>query len=165
MPGTLYSFTPTAVDADGDILSFSISGRPLWCAFNASTGQLRGTPTQGDIGTTSSIVISVTDGEATAQLTSFTISVVGTASGSALLSWLPPTENDDGSALTNLVGYKVYWGTSPGDYSNSVTLTNPGLTSYVIEQLTPATWYFVTTAMNADGVESDYSNVATKTVM
>jgi hypothetical protein len=67
--------------------------------------------------------------------------------------------------LTNLVGSTVYWGTSPGDYSNSVTLTNPGLTSYVIEQLTPATWYFVTTAMNADGVESDYSNVATKIVM
>jgi hypothetical protein len=163
--GSTYSFAPAASDTDGDILTFSISGRPSWATFDTKTGRLRGTPTAADVGATSNIVIAVTDGDATVALAAFSIQVVGTATGAAALTWMPPTENDDGSTLTNLTGYKVYWGTSPTDFSNSITLTNPGLTSYVIDQLTPATWYFAASSVNADGVESDLSNVATKTVM
>ena len=44
------------------------------------------------------------------------------AVGSATLSWTPPTQNMDGTPLTNLAGYRVYWGTSLGDYPNSTTL-------------------------------------------
>jgi hypothetical protein len=78
-------------------------------------------------------------------------------SGATTLSWTPPTSNDDGTPLT-LTGYKIYWGLTEGNYSNSVTLDNPGLSRYVIEQLTPATWFFVATALSADG-ESPPSNV------
>jgi hypothetical protein len=163
--GSTYSFTPAASDTDGDILTFSITGRPSWATFDTKTGRLRGTPTAADVGTTSNIVVAVTDGDATVALAAFSIQVVGTATGAAALTWMPPTENDDGTTLTNLTGYKVYWGTSPTDFSNSITLTNPGLTSYVIDHLTPATWYFAASSLNADGVESDLSNVATKTVM
>ena len=67
--------------------------------------------------------------------------------------------------MTNLAGYRVYWGTTQGNYPNSVTVNNPGLSSYVVDQLTPATWYFVVTAVNSSGVESAHSNIATKTVM
>jgi hypothetical protein len=66
--------------------------------------------------------------------------------------------------LSNLAGYKVYWGTSPGNYSSSVTLANPGLASYVVGQLTPAQWHFVVTAYSATGVESGYSNAVSKTI-
>jgi hypothetical protein len=82
-----------------------------------------------------------------------------------MLSWTPPTQNTDGTALTNLAGYRVYWGTSQGNYTNSTTISNPGLSSYVVEQLTPATWYFALTAVNAAGAESSYSNVASKQVL
>jgi hypothetical protein len=85
--------------------------------------------------------------------------------GSALLVWYPPTQNIDGSALTNLAGYKVYWGTSVGNYTNSVTLTNPGLSSYMVERLPPATWYFAVTAVTSTGVESGYSNIGSKVVL
>jgi hypothetical protein len=164
MVGTQYSFTPTAADADGDILTFSISGKPSWATFTTTTGRLRGTPTQADVGSSSNIVISATDGAATVALNAFTINVVATAAGSVTLSWQPPSENDDGTPLSDLAGYKVYWGTSQGNYTNSIAVTNAGITSYVVEQLTPATWYFVTTAINSNGVESDYSNVASKTI-
>ena len=90
------------------------------------------------------------------------LAVQAVATGSATLSWTPPTTNTDGSPLGDLAGYKVYWGTSQGNYTNSIAVTNAGITSYVVEQLTPATWYFVTTAINSNGVESDYSNVASK---
>jgi hypothetical protein len=94
-------------------------------------------------------------------LAPFTVNVVGTAAGSLTVSWMPPLERADGSALTNLAGYKIYWGTAPGDYANTVTIDTPGVTSYVLEQLSPGTYYLVMTAFDAAGVESGRSNVAT----
>lgn len=82
---------------------------------------------------------------------------VASAKGATTLSWVPPTENDDGTAL-NLTGYRIYWGLNPDNLTSSVTLDNPGLTRYVIEQLQPATYYFVATALSKDG-ESEPSNV------
>ncbi len=88
-----------------------------------------------------------------------------TATGSVTLSWNPPTQNTDGTALTNLAGYKVYWGTDQNEYTNSVDVNNPGIATYVIEQLTPATWYFAVTSVNSAGAESSYSNVSSKQIL
>jgi hypothetical protein len=79
------------------------------------------------------------------------------AKGTTTLSWTPPTSYDDGTPLT-LTGYKIYWGGTEGHYPHSVTLDNPGLTRYVVEQLAAGTWYFVATALSTDG-ESPPSNV------
>jgi hypothetical protein len=79
---------------------------------------------------------------------------VATTNGVATLDWLPPTENTDGSALTNLAGYTVYYGTSPGDLSKSVKVSNPGLASYTVTGLTSGKWYFAVTSVSADGTES-----------
>jgi hypothetical protein len=164
VPGVAYSFTPTASDPDGDTLTFSIANAPAWASFNTSTGQLSGTPGLQHVGTTSGIVITVSDGKASDSLSAFALTVQAVATGSATLSWTPPTTNTDGSPLTNLAGYKVYWGTSQGNYSNSATLNNAGLTTYVIENLTPGTWFFVATAFNTAGIESTFSGVASKTI-
>ena len=80
------------------------------------------------------------------------------------LNWTAPTENEDGSPLEDLSGYRIYWGATPGNYPNSVTIDNPGLTTYVVDNLAPGTYEFVATSFNAAGVESGYSNAATKTV-
>ena len=42
------------------------------------------------------------------------------------MSWLPPTQRDDGSALTDLAGYKLYWGTALDNYPNSLKISNIG---------------------------------------
>jgi hypothetical protein len=81
------------------------------------------------------------------------------------LTWTPPTQNTDGSPLNNLAGYRVYWGTSQGNYANSATITNPGIATYVVSQLTPAQWFFVVTAYSSTGVESTFSNVTSKQVL
>jgi hypothetical protein len=137
---------------------------PAWATFSESTGTLSGTPAQSHVGTHANIVITVSDGSATASLPAFSITVTAVSTGSATLSWNPPTTNTDGSPLTNLAGYRVYWGPSIGSYTSSVTLNNPGLASYVVENLGPGTYYFVVTARNSAGGESQYSNVASKTI-
>ncbi len=165
MQNSAYSFTPTASDSNNDALTFSISGKPAWASFSTATGALTGTPGAGDVGTYSNIQISVSDGKASTALAMFSITVGATATGAATLSWTPPTTNTDGTALTNLAGYRIYWGTAQNSYANSKTLNGPGLSSAVIDQLTPATWYFVMTTLDSSGNESAYSNVASKTVM
>ena len=162
--GSAYTFTPHARDPQGDRLTFSVENLPAWASFNSGTGRLSGRPTSEHVGTARAIVIRVTDGESTTSLAAFDLTVQAFGAGSATLSWAPPTTNTDGSPLTNLSGYKVYWGTAPGEYPNSVTLTNPGLTSYVVGNLAPATYSFVMTSVSATGIESAFSRAATKTI-
>ena len=80
------------------------------------------------------------------------------------MSWTPPTQNTDGSDLTDLSGFKIYYGTSAGNYPNQITINNSGVTMYVVDNLSPNTWYFVSTSFNSSGVESDFSNVSSKTI-
>ena len=85
--------------------------------------------------------------------------------GSATLSWTAPTLNTDNSPLTDLAGYKIYYGTEPGHYHAVVRLDNPGITTYVVEYLTPNTYYFAVTAFNSAGIESRLSGEARKQVL
>jgi len=162
--GQSYSFTPTASDPDGQALSFTIANKPSWATFNSSTGRLSGTPTAGDAGTYPGIVISVSDGTASASLPGMTLTVQQIQMGSVTLSWTPPTRNTDQSALTDLKGYRVKYGTSAANLDLSVDLPTTGITSVVIEDLAPGTWYFAMTAYNTSNVESDLSNVASKVI-
>ena len=164
LQGTAYLFAPSATDADGNPLTFSVANLPGWATFNSSTGRLSGTPTAANVGSYGNITISVSDGTATTSLAAFSIQVVALATGSVTLSWAPPTQNTDGSPLNNLAGYRVYWGTSPSNLSNSVTVPNAGLATYVVGQLTPAQWHFAVTAYTTAGSESGFSNVASKTI-
>ena len=162
--GNAYAFTPTASDPDGNTLTFSIANKPGWGAFSTSTGALSGTPGLANIGTTSGIVIAVSDGTLTASLPAFSITVQALAIGSATLSWSAPTQNTDGTPLTNLSGYKIYWGTVAGTYPNSVTLNNPGLSTYVVDSLGSGTYFFAASALTSSGGESALSAPATKII-
>ncbi len=71
---------------------------------------------------------------------------------------MPPTQNSDGSPLTDLAGYKIYYGNESGHFQTIIQLDNPGITIFVIENLTPNTYYFAITAFNRIGNESDFSN-------
>jgi hypothetical protein len=160
-----YAFQPSAADADGDTLTFSVTNKPAWATFNTTTGRLSGTPALTDIGTFSSITISVTDGKASVSLPAFSIAVLQVANGTATVSWTPPTTNTDGSALTNLAGYRVAYGRSASDLSESADVDNPGLSSFTVNNLAIGQWFFAVYAVNSTGMESDISNVATKTIL
>jgi hypothetical protein len=162
--GSAYAFRPTAADADGDTLTFSITNRPAWASFNTATGQLSGTPASASAGTYSNIVIKVSDGKASVALAPFAISVVDSQIGAASLTWEPPTTNTDGSTLTNLAGYRIVYGASPQQLTQTIQVASAGMSSYVVENLAPGTYYFALRAYTTKGVESVDSNVVTKVV-
>lgn len=159
-----YDFRPTASDADGDSLSFSITNRPSWASFDPVSGRLWGTPTAQHAGAYSGIRISVSDGTATVSLPQFTITVQQIQLGSATLSWTPPTENEDGTPLTNLRGFRIYYGQNSSALGTMIETPNAGITTAMVENLSPATWYFAVKAYTTDGVESAFSNVASKRI-
>jgi hypothetical protein len=81
------------------------------------------------------------------------------------LSWMAPTENTNGSALTDLGGYKIYYGTSPKQLDQLVALSNPGLQTYVIDGLAVGVmYYFAVTATATDGTESAQSAVVSMNI-
>ena len=164
--GRAYSFRPSGSDPEGRTLTWSISNRPSWASFSSSTGALTGTPSASNVGTFSNIVISASDGANRTSLPAFNVAVTaaGSNSGSASLSWTPPTTNTNGTQLSNLAGYRIYYGTSPTNLSRTVQLSNAGLTRYVISDLSPATYYFSIRAYNSSGTESSGSNLVTKVV-
>jgi Putative Ig domain len=164
--GSAYSFQPVAQDPSGKTLTFSITNKPTWASFSSATGQLSGTPTAAQDGTYSGIAIAVSDGVLSAALPAFSVTVSGgtTTTGTATVTWSAPTLNSDGSALTNLAGYEVDYGTSASALNQTVKVANPAQTSYAVSNLTSGTWYFAVQAYSNVGTVSSLSNVVSKTI-
>jgi hypothetical protein len=85
--------------------------------------------------------------------------------GTATLAWSRVTKNTDGTKLTDLAGYKIWYGRSPTALNPLVTLSNPNLTTYQVTHLTPGTWYFVVAAYSRDGKQGAPSPVASKKIV
>jgi Glucodextranase, domain B len=77
--------------------------------------------------------------------------------GSVSLSWTPPTARVDGSPLVNLAGYKIYYGRMSGIYDYEIDVDNPGVSTYVVEDLVPGEWFFALVAYDTEGLESEHS--------
>jgi len=137
----------------------------VWATFDTANGTLYGTPASANVGTTSNIVISVSDGKVTSSLPAFSIAVAAPNLATVTLSWVPPTTNTDGTPVTGLSGFKVYYGTASGQYSQTLTVSGAATTSVVIEGLVPGnTWYFAVKAYNNSGTESVYSQEVSTTI-
>jgi Putative Ig domain len=181
-----WAFQPWATDTDHRGVTYTIKNKPYWASFDSRYGHLYGVPANANVGTYSNIVITASDGVSSASLPPFSLTVnplgssSGTGSGgtsgggsggtttpttgSATVNWVPPTQNTNGSSLTNLAGYTISYGTSASQLTSTVKVTNAGLTSYVIENLPAGTYYFGVEAYNSAGETSAVSNVASKTI-
>ena len=119
LAGSSYSFTPTASDAAGHALTFSIQNQPSWASFSASSGTLTGTPATGNAGNYANIVISVSNGTHSASLAPFSIKVSAPLkiSGSPSTqvtagkgySFQPTTSAPNGSALMFSIQNRPVW--------------------------------------------------------
>jgi hypothetical protein len=89
---------------------------------------------------------------------------VASGNGTATLSWTPVTQNTGGTPLTDLAGYKVFYGASASAMNTVVVLSDPSLTTYVVTNLSSGTWYFTVAAYTSSGTQGTLSNVGTKTI-
>jgi hypothetical protein len=80
------------------------------------------------------------------------------------LSWSAPTQNSNGTALNNLAGFTIYYGSSASALTSHVTISTSGILDYVITDLSSGTWYFQVVAINASGVQSDPSTTVGTTI-
>ena len=114
--GTLYNFMPTAVDADGNSLVFDITNRPSWTSFNTATGALSGTPSNADVGMTTAIVISVSDGVLSASLPAFNLTVTN-------VNDAPTISSTAMTAATQDAAYSYSFAASDTDVGDVLTLS------------------------------------------
>jgi len=156
--GAAYSFQPNTTEPEGSTLTFSIRNQPAWATFDLATGVLSGTPTASDVGTFANIQISVSDGSGSVTLEPFSITVVQPSADAVTLSWTPPQENTNGTASTNLAGYRIYYGSTPTNLNQVITVEG-NVTTFVLNQLPAGTWYFAVAAFNTEQVESSLSAV------
>ena len=77
-----------------------------------------------------------------------------TTADNVTLSWSAPTENTNGSALTNLAGYIIYYGTSASAMTKTIDINTVGMLTYVVENLSAGSWYFQIVAVNSAGEQS-----------
>jgi hypothetical protein len=165
--GSPYAFQPSASDAFGEPLSFSVKNKPAWASFSIATGRLSGTPTKAQAGTYSSVQISTTNGKVASALPPFSITVktgvTTTSTGSARLYWVEPTKNTNGTPVSNLGGVRIYYGTSASNLGHMVQVPSP-TTAYTIGNLAAGIWYFAAAAYTTTGIQGTRSAVASKTV-
>jgi hypothetical protein len=93
------------------------------------------------------------------------LSHADSASQTAIVSWTPPVQRTDGSALTDLAGYRVYYGKALNSLTKIIDIRNAGQTSQFIDNLDTGTWYFAVTAYTRDGLESEMSNLGAKRIL
>jgi hypothetical protein len=106
--GAVYSFQPTASNAGAGALAFSIQNRPSWAAFGTSTGLLAGSPGKVDVGVYSNIIISVSNGSASAALPAFSISVTQPTANLPQLHYAPNGNFDsNGAFVPGAAGFNV----------------------------------------------------------
>lgn len=157
--GTAYS---TTLVASGGIAPYTwtiASGSlPAGLALDPG-GVISGTPTAA---VAASFTVRVTDSQGSPATATRALTL--TTTGSAQVFWTAPTLRDDTSNLTDLAGFKVYYGTSAGSLGNVQQVANPSATGVTISGLAAGTWFFAVTAYDSGNVESIRTTVVSGTV-
>jgi hypothetical protein len=172
--GTDYVATSGTVTwADGDSSAKTVvvpvtsqaSGTYFDFALTSIAGQAKfGSPA------TAAVVVSTTTASTSSSSSGGSSSSSSSSSGetsstsAVTISWSAPIYNTNGSALTNLAGYNIYYGTNSTSLSGKISLNTVGLLSYVISDLSSGTWYFAVTSVNSAGVESSPSATVSTTI-
>ncbi len=173
LEGNVYSFIPTANDIDaGDSLTFTINNKPSWASFNTSNGQLSGSPTNSDVGSTNTIVISVSDNaNATASLAAFNLEVVNVNQAPAVANTsfsIAENSANDTNVGTPLIvvdpdaGSSFSYSISSGNLNNAFKINGSGqlsvMTSSALDFETKAN-YALTITVTDNGGLSDTASV------
>ena len=84
--------------------------------------------------------------------------------GAVTLMWVAPTDNTNGTPVTDLAGYHIHYGTNPENLTQVIDLASTSTTAYEVSGLAPGTYYFAISAYTTEGAESAESDVGYKTI-
>lgn len=161
--------TDDAMDLGGTASSDAGVSSVAWETDKGQSGAASGTETWSveqvplELGA-NTITVTATDAAGATHSDSILINRESDGTGSATLSWEAPTERTDGTALTDLAGYRIHYGRMTGVYDYQIDINTPGIATYVVENLVPGDWFFAVTAYDTSGLESDFSNEATRQI-
>lgn len=160
-PTITFSSADDTVSSGGSTtLSWSSDGASSCEASGGWSGSrsVQGTKIVGPLnaGTTFTLTCEGNGGSSVAMLS---VAVVGSVS----LAWQPPAENEDGSLLTDLSGYRIYYGSFSRSYDDTVVIEDSAVTQWNME-LASGEYYIAMTAFDAEGNESAYSNEIVRSV-
>ena len=91
----------------------------------------------------------------------------GAASSNAVnLTWVAPSEREDGAglSLSEIAGFRIYYGAKSGDYSNTIEVDDHTATQAVLAGIPSGTYFVAVTVVDVDGRESSYSSEVVITV-
>lgn len=155
------------LSADPEYVESGGSSTLSWDASDASSCTASG-GWSGDQPTSGSFTVGPISASTTYQLSCTGPS--GTAMGMVtvqvvdkVLRWQAPTQNVDGTPLTDLAGYVIYWGTDSRNYIGSHTINSPAVTEWEAT-MAPGSYYFAMTAFDSENNESGYSNEVLKII-
>ncbi len=108
------------------------------------------------------ISATINDADGNSSKQSISISILE-ATGVATLQWVPPIENENNTPLTNLKGYRIYYGLSSNRMDNVININDASATSFLVDNLiTGRRYYFSMTAINEQDIESKLSRIVQK---
>jgi hypothetical protein len=165
LPNSYFTVLAVAHHAPGKTLRVWVDNAPAWASFwsqhdsSADYMLLYGTPTVQDVGVYPEVRFVAADSSTTAVRTLEIAVAVGSGSRFTL-SWLQPTENEDGSALSDLAGYRLHiWAAQQGTAASQVIPLRSSLTQLQLEQMRSGLWKFAMTAYDSAGAESRLSPI------
>lgn len=152
------TFTATAEDTEDGDLSTSI----VWSSnLDGSLGTGAEIKSQLSNGS-HQITATITDANNSSASATINLLIKPTY-GNASLSWIAPTTNSDGSDLTDLDGFIIYYGDSEDNLNQSIIINDSNTLTKLITNLTvDKTYYFAVVSVNSEGVESDRSEIVSK---
>ena len=157
-PGTVNTPYSATLTATGGLPPYTWSltsgSLPAGLSLDANSGLISGTPaTPG----TSRFTVQVSDSQSPPATASEPLSITVNAH-SVFLSW-------DASSSQDVIGYNAYRGINSGGPYTKLNASLIATTSYTDQTVqSGSTYYYVTTAVDSQGLESAYSNQAVATV-
>lgn len=156
---TLTASPQSVLSGDNVTLTWSSDNATQCTASGGWSGaqSLAGSFVTGPISATTNFQLTC-EGQAGSALAMVSVGLVD-----KIVRWQAPTQNVDGSALTDLAGYRVYWGQLSRNYTGSHTINSAAVTQWEAN-IAAGDYYFALTAFYAQDNESAYSNEVRKTI-